>query len=243
MADFKTHISVSTAVGVGVGAAGYWAGIPLESCLLGMGLCSVAGILPDLDSNSGVPYRESVAFISAFVPMLLIHRFGHLGWDRETIILAAALIYIGIRFGVAELFRRYTVHRGMWHSIPAAASVGLLAFLISDDRDMILRGYWGGAAVVGFLTHLALDELYSVNFRGVRLKKSFGTALKFWSNRGLWPNISTYGKLVFLALLASGDPMLMEWVDQRAPLTPRSAERLEATANTEHEPALIEYTR
>ena len=178
MADFKTHITGSTLVGIGIGAAGYSYGIPPEPCLLATGLCSVSGILPDLDSDSGVPYRESVAFVSAFVPMLLISRFQSLGWSRETIVLACALLYIGIRFGVAELFRRYTVHRGMWHSIPAAASVGLLAFLITDHQHLQLRVYWTIAAVAGFMTHLILDEIYSVDFRGVRLKKSFGTALK-----------------------------------------------------------------
>lgn len=214
MADFKTHFASATLVGVGLGAAGYSSGIPLESCVLAAGLCGVSGILPDLDSSSGVPFRESVAFASAFIPILLIQRFQHLGWDRQTIVLAAALIYIGFRFGVAELFRRYTVHRGMWHSIPAAASIGLLAFLITEDQDLILRSYWACAATIGFLTHLVLDEIYSVNFRGVRLKKSFGTALKFWSRTSRWANISTYGKLVVLLFLAWSDPM---WMEQAAP--------------------------
>jgi hypothetical protein len=154
-------------------------------------------------------------FFPAFVPLLLIQRFQHLGWNRETIVLAASLIYIGMRFGVAELFRRYTVHRGMWHSIPAAASIGLLAFLITDDQNLMLRGYWAGSAVIGFMTHLVLDELYSVDFRGIRLKKSLGTALKFWTNTGMWPNISTYGKLTVLLLLAWSDPTLMEYAQQR----------------------------
>jgi hypothetical protein len=219
MADFKTHITGSTLIGIGVGAAGYSYGAPLQSCILAGGLCSVSGILPDLDSDSGVPYRESVAFVSAFVPMLLIGRFESLGWTRETIVLAYALLYMGIRFGVAEVFRRYTVHRGMWHSIPAAASVGLVTFLVADHQDLQLRMYWMVAAVLGFLTHLLLDELYSVDFRGVRLKKSFGTALKFWSTRGAWPNISTYGKLAILLLLAWGDPVLMEYVDQHHPIS------------------------
>jgi hypothetical protein len=183
--------------------------------VLATGLCGVSGILPDLDSSSGVPFRESVAFISAFIPILLIQRFEHLGWDRQTIVLAAAMIYIGFRFGVAELFRRYTVHRGMWHSIPAAASMGLLAFLITEHQNLLLRSYWAGAATIGFLTHLVLDEFYSVDFRGVRLKKSFGTALKFWSDMGLWPNVSTYAKLAVLAFLAWSDPMLMEYAAQR----------------------------
>ncbi len=237
MADFKTHITGSTLVGIGIGAAGYSYGIPPEPCLLATGLCSVSGILPDLDSDSGVPYRESVAFVSAFVPMLLISRFQSLGWARETIVLACALLYIGIRFGVAELFRRYTVHRGMWHSIPAAASVGLLAFLITDHQHLQLRVYWTIAAVAGFMTHLMLDEIYSVDFRGVRLKKSFGTALKFWSNRGMWPNLSTYGKLVILALLAWGDPTLMTYVEQHHSDVVHTARQVEQTIDQQSEDA------
>ncbi|MBM4094881.1 MAG: metal-dependent hydrolase [Planctomycetes bacterium] len=227
MADFRTHFTASTMVGVGCAVLGHTQGIPLIPCILGGGLCAVAGILPDLDSDSGVPFRESVAFVSAFVPLLLIQRFQHLGWSRETIVLAAALIYIGIRFGVAEIFRRYTVHRGMWHSIPAAASVGLLTFLITDDQNVRLRLFWAACAVIGFVTHLVLDEVYSVNFLGVRLKKSFGTALKFWTNRGIWPNVSTYGKLAILAALAWGDPMLMEHVHERFPDSPRTANQRE----------------
>ncbi|MHB0955647.1 MAG: metal-dependent hydrolase [Pirellulaceae bacterium] len=206
MADFRTHMTASTLVGIGVAGVGHRLGIPAESCVLAAGLCSVAGMLPDLDSNAGVPFRESVAFISAFVPLLLIQRFQHMGWNRETIVLAAALIYLGMRFGVAEVFRRYTVHRGMWHSIPAAASIGLLAFLITEDENVVLRVYWALAAVIGFLTHLVLDEIYSVDFRGVRLKKSWGTALKVWSSSGMWPNVSTYGKLAVLIFLAWIDP-------------------------------------
>lgn len=216
--------------------AGHGYGIPLQSCLLGGGLCSVAGILPDLDSNTGVPYRESVAFISAFVPLLLISRFQSLGWTRETIILACACVYLLIRFGIAELFRHYTVHRGMWHSIPAAASVGLLTFLITDHRHLELRLYWTTAAVLGFVTHLILDELFSVDFRGIRLKKSFGTALKFWSTRGVWPNVSTYGKLMVLALLAWGDPMLMEYIDEHHPV-PDRARQIHQQVERQTEPA------
>jgi hypothetical protein len=69
--------------------------------------------------------------------------------------------------------------------------------------------------VAGFLTHLILDEIYSIDVHGVRLKKSFGTALKFYSTRGWWPNVSTYGKLVVLLVLAWGDPRLTEMIDQK----------------------------
>ncbi|MBN1908511.1 MAG: metal-dependent hydrolase, partial [Pirellulales bacterium] len=66
MADFKTHISTSGLLGVGYGAAAFvWFDVPWPTCVLAGGLCGVSGMLPDLDSDSGVPRRESVAFAAA----------------------------------------------------------------------------------------------------------------------------------------------------------------------------------
>ena len=38
---------------------------------------------------------------------------------------------------------------------------------------------------VGFLTHLILDEMYSVDVYDTRIKASFGTALKFYDGKRL----------------------------------------------------------
>jgi len=212
MAGFTTHITTSTILGVGYGAAAHLGlGVPLDKCLLAAGLCSVAGMLPDLDSDSGVPVRETFAFAAAIVPMLMVDRFQHMGMSHESMVLAGGLIYIAIRFGIAEIFKRYTVHRGMWHSIPAAATVGLLAFLICSCENTHERMFKAGAVVLGFISHLVLDELYSITWTGwrFRFKKSFGTALKFWSDSP-WANISTYGKLILIAALAFTDPILMK---------------------------------
>lgn len=212
MANFKTHIATSTVVGIGYGAAGYAVlGADPSACVLAAGLCSLSGMLPDLDSNSGVPVRETIAFSAAVVPILMIDRFQQFGWSHEMMAVAGGLIYLLVRFGIGELFKRYTVHRGMWHSIPAAFSVGLLAFLICACPDMNMRLFKSGAVMLGFLSHLVLDELWSYEFRRGRIhvKRSAGTALKFWSRRK-WANVSTYGKLIFLLALAISDPILME---------------------------------
>jgi len=229
MADFKTHITTSTFVGVAYGAAGYMAlGMPLDRCMVSAGLCSVSGMLPDLDSDSGVPVRETMAFAAAVVPMLMLERFEELAFSREQMVLAAMLVYIGVRFGVSEVFKRYTVHRGMWHSIPAALSVGLLAFLICSCHDFNARVFKSSAVFIGFMTHLVLDEMWSVDLQGralPRFKKSFGSALKFFSKSG-WANFSTYGKLAFLVLLAAGDPILMERYGYPETVAPRAARRI-----------------
>ena len=66
MAGFKTHITTSTVLGIGYGAGAHLLyGLPLDTCMLAGGLCSVSGMLPDLDSDSGVPIRESMAFAAA----------------------------------------------------------------------------------------------------------------------------------------------------------------------------------
>ncbi len=211
MAGFKTHVTVSTALGVGYGAVGLGLDYPLETCLLAGGLCGVAGMLPDLDSKSGVPVREIMALAAAIVPMMMIDRFQQMNLGPESIVLAGSLIYIVIRFGVGEIFKLYTVHRGMWHSVPAAITCGLLAMFVCACDDYRMRVFKALAVFLGFMSHLVVDELWSIELRRGRLhfKSSFGTAIKFWG-KSLWGNISTYAKLIVMVAVTVGDPILME---------------------------------
>ncbi len=210
MAGFQTHITVSTVTGVAYGLWGWQCGATPEACILAGGLCSVAGMLPDLDSDSGRPVQEMSCFAAAVIPMLMLERFQDFGWSREMMVLAAAAIYAAVRFGVAEVFKRFTVHRGMWHSIPACLACGLITFLIVAGQDLAPRAFKAGAVSLGFFSHLLIDEIWSLRLRSGRLniKKSFGTALKFWGGNA-YANFSVYAKLALLGFLAVGDPMLM----------------------------------
>jgi hypothetical protein len=226
MAGFQTHIAVSTVTGIAYGVGGYHLGAPLETCVLAGGLCSVSGMLPDLDSDSGRPVQEMSAFAAAIVPMLMLERFQNFGWPRETMVLVGAGIYAAIRFGAAEIFKRYTVHRGMWHSIPACLTCGLLAFLIVAGQDLAIRLFKAGGVSLGFFSHLLIDEIWSFQLRSGKLniKRSFGTALKFWGN-DRWANASVYGKLAALSLLAVGDPMLMHRFGYEVKFGPHTAQQ------------------
>jgi hypothetical protein len=207
MAGFKTHITVSTLFGVGYGVGAYMGyEVPWQSCLLAGGLCSVSGMLPDVDSDSGVPLRESLSFAAAVISMMMIHRFRQLGLSPEMLVLAGAGTYLAVRFGFGEFLRRYTVHRGMFHSLPAALIAGELAFLLASGETPI-RYYKAGAVVLGYVSHLVLDELYSFKMKRGRLqiKKSFGTALKLVGH-GWWPNVSVYAKLALLSWLVLTEP-------------------------------------
>lgn len=217
MADFQSHITFSTVLGVGYGLAGHflWQA-PWESSLLAAGLCSVSGMLPDLDSDSGTPVREMTSFTAAVIPMLLIPRFEALGWPREMMVLAAGGIYLAVRFGVGELFKKFTVHRGMWHSIPACLACGMLAYLMMIDQVFAVRAYKAAAVSLGFLSHLALDEIWSVSLRSGRLnvKRSFGTAIKFWG-KDEWANYGVYALTAITTLFMIADPMIQAQILQR----------------------------
>jgi hypothetical protein len=205
MAGFKTHVTVSSLLGAGYGGAAYLMyGVPWPTCVLAGGLCGVSGMLPDLDSHSGTPLRESMAFAAAVVPIMLLYRFQRMGMSHELMILAAAATYLLIRFGGTALLKHCTVHRGMFHSLPAAAIFGEIAFLLAAGDDLGLRTYNAGAVVLGYLSHLVLDELYSVG--GLRLKHSFGTALKLFGP-SLWANLSTYAKLAVLTAIILFEPL------------------------------------
>lgn len=227
MADFRTHMLTSTTVGVVYAIGGYRSGMPLETCILAGGFCSVSGMLPDLDSDSGRPLREATTLCAAIVPMLMVDRFERLGWGHEMMVLAACVLYVLIRFGMTEIFRRFTVHRGMWHSIPAAAVVGMIAFLIMASEDISVRMFKTVAIVVGFISHLVLDEIWAVDFRRgqYRFKSSFGTALKFWGRDG-WANVTTYLKLGVLSFLVYQDQGFMTRFGNRDPNVPHTANEL-----------------
>jgi hypothetical protein len=225
MAGFKTHITGSTLMGIGYGAAGFAYGIPWPTCAVaGLG-CSFAGMLPDLDSDSGVPVREMLSILAAVVPALMVPRFQQLGLQHEQLVLAMVVLYFAIRVGLGAVFKHYTAHRGMWHSLPAAAVAGLVTFELVCGSTLEIRLYKALAVVLGFVTHLVMDELWSVDLHGgvPRLKKSAGTALKLWTTNGLWPNISVYGKLFALVFLAIGDPYIMQRLGADQGKLPQSA--------------------
>ena len=218
VADFKTHISASTLVGI---AYGYWGvtsqSMTLENGILAGGLCSVSGMLPDLDSDGGIPLREISMFTAAVAPMMMLNRFRDYDLSHESMALAAMLIYVVIRFGAFEFFKRFTVHRGMWHSLPAAGVSGLIAYLAMPTTSDAERAYKAVAVVVGFLVHLILDEIWAVEVGVARLrtKKSFGTALKFLGNDAI-ANVFVYALLFGLCYTAWSDNKIAARLRERA---------------------------
>ncbi|MCA9241694.1 MAG: metal-dependent hydrolase, partial [Planctomycetales bacterium] len=122
--------------------------------------------------------------------------------------------------------------RGMWHSIPAALIFAGLAFLITGSEDVNVKYFKALAVFLGTMSHLVLDEVYSVDTRGVvpKFKKSFGTAVKFWG-KNPWANFSTYAKLAVVAVLVFGDIDNLGVYDRFKEHYPRVAGELEGVGD------------
>lgn len=203
MASYYGHVTFSTALGIAYGGGALWfLGMDMPTALGGAFLTAASGMLPDLDSDSGVPVRALFGVASVAIPLILLRRVLQHHLPIEQIILVMFAVHFLIRYAVMYLFTKLTVHRGMFHSIPAMFISGLAVFLLYHDPVPFFRLYMAGAVMLGFLSHLVLDEIYSVNLMGVALKESSGTALKFFSPS--WPaTLGTYVVLLGLTYAAA----------------------------------------
>jgi hypothetical protein len=201
MASYRGHLAFSSLLGTAYGGAALWYGsMDWGPVFLGAGLTTLGGLLPDLDSDTSVPVRELFGLAAAAMPFLLMHRVESLGFSLEQTLVILGGVYLGVRYGIRAVFARLTVHRGMFHSLPALLIAGLLVFLVYHSPNARIRLYLAGGVMLGFLSHLVLDELSGVDLVGgkVRLHRHAGSALKLYSPSWL-ATLTTYGLLGGLA--------------------------------------------
>ncbi|GAB2721177.1 metal-dependent hydrolase [Halomonas garicola] len=208
MANFRTHITVAAAGGALLACAGYQLqGWPPLQALAACALTAFGGILPDIDADHSRSSR--LIFTILAIPALVVGGVLLQPWlTPGALLLACGGIYIGVRYVGGTLFSRFTVHRGGWHSLLAATlctwAVAALSFHWLAQPGW-LAWVHGLAVLAGFLIHLMLDEIYSVDVAGGRLKRSFGTALKpFDLHRPV-------ASLLMLAATAALLPWLPPW--------------------------------
>lgn len=186
MANFSTHLGVA-AIGSGMLATlclqvGF---VDAKDAILLASAGVIGGILPDIDLHYSHPSRIIFSLLGILISFLWIFATEN---DLAIIPLwAAGLgIYLLVRYPIWKLFNHFSVHRGSIHSVIAALFCYLLTVLLSShifDRQAFISWLIGLFVFLGFILHLLLDELYSVDFMGHRLKRSFGTALKILDRR------------------------------------------------------------
>lgn len=184
MANFNTHM-VGAAIVSGTSATALMMthAFPLPTLAIYFILGVIGGLLPDIDSNSSIPVRWAFNVLGVMAGFFLVLSIGA-HYSLAELVLLWSLSFIIVRYGILALFNKLTVHRGLIHSVPASAffALGTVVLAVRVFGVPPLHAWFYGIFIlIGFLTHLILDELYSVDLRGVSLKRSFGTALSFGS--------------------------------------------------------------
>jgi hypothetical protein len=201
VANFRQHITIAGLVGAVYGvAANVYAGLHWLYAVMAVLLTTVGGILPDIDHPLGVQVRSLTTLLGTCAAMFVWRRIrahgGEIAFEAQIWVVIFA--YVSLRFGLKRSLGRLMVHRGIFHSLPMCAIFAAVAYLIYPSHNHVLRVWMAGAVTLGCLTHLILDEGFSVDLKGQRLKRSFGTAIKLWAP-SLVSTILAYLVLFYLA--------------------------------------------
>lgn len=204
MADFKVHLYGAAATSGLAALSVYSLGWTAPRATQFLFLIGIAGgLLPDIDCPKSTPIRGFFTLLG--VALAFAMTFSFVGrFPLTGLALIWVLIFVTVRYGIFVLFARYTVHRGIWHSGLAALAVGLAStHLAHHALGLTVWESWlaGLFMVLGYLTHLCLDEIASVDLQGRRIRRSLGSALKPFSLNYPWASLAML--LVVLVLGAS----------------------------------------
>ena len=169
--NFKNHLTSGIAMSVFISPVGYVC-FNSEIVLIGSIACIICSILPDIDHSKSI--ANKVLFIlCSFISMIILIIVGRdfFNWFIGVSFGLGGflMIYYGIRF----VFNKIVIHRGIWHSSFMAIFIGYILHVLLQPHGFEVIGFF---ATIGYFLHLILDEVYSI----FNLKKSFGTALKFF---------------------------------------------------------------
>lgn len=186
MANFTTHIAVGTVVAGSLATLTLAADVIAPENLIAVTMAGVLGsVLPDIDLKESRPSRAMFGGLAIFFSFAVLFSAADRYSIAELFILWLGTLFL-VRYGVHAAFHRRTTHRGVWHSIIAglfAAAATAVVFGHALDRHAGVAWLAAGFMFVGYLVHLTLDEVYSVDVMGRRIKSSFGTALKLFDRR------------------------------------------------------------
>jgi hypothetical protein len=204
MANFPTHIAVGTLVSGALATVTVAADMVAPENVIAVTLAGVLGsVLPDIDLEDSRPARAMFSGLAIFFSFAVLFSL-----DRKYSIAEMLVLWLGtllfVRFAVKEVFFRFSYHRGVWHSVLALVFCSLVTAVIFHRlllRDEGVAWLAAGFMGLGFLTHLILDEIYSVDVMDTRLKASFGTALKLFDHRHPGHSAAMAGALVLVLLV------------------------------------------
>ena len=216
MANFATHIGAGTVVAGALATLTLAADVVAPENLVAVTMAGVLGsVLPDIDLRDSRPSRLMFAGLAVFFSFAVLFNIAARYSIAEMWIAWLGTLVL-VRYGLHAIFHRLSVHRGIWHSLLAGVFSSVATAVVYYHvlgRHEGVAWLAAGFMMAGYLTHLILDEMYSVDVMDTRIKASFGTALKLIDTRN-WK--ATAGMAAATALAIYVSPSTQTFVDGMA---------------------------
>lgn len=204
MANFTTHLAVGTLVSGALATVTLAADVVAPENLIAVTMAGMLGsVLPDIDLKDSRPSRAMFSGLAIFFSFVVLFTAADkLSIAEMFIAWIGTLLFV--RYGAKAIFHSLSYHRGIWHSILAAVLCSVVTAIV---YYWLLRRHDGvawlaaGFMFAGFLTHLILDEIYSVDVMDVRVKSSFGTAVKL-VDTAHWGHTAAMAAVLAIAIMA-----------------------------------------
>ena len=181
MANYATHLGVgAVASGLAATMALAAGAIPAAELATLTTAGIIGSILPDIDLERSYPSRMLFGALGILFAFIALFQY-YLDYSVLELWAIWLGVYIIVRLGVWRVFHRHAVHRGIFHSVLAGIFFMVLTALIFTyllGREPLISWLAGAFVLFGYLVHLTLDEIYSVDFEDRLIKRSFGSALK-----------------------------------------------------------------
>jgi membrane-bound metal-dependent hydrolase YbcI (DUF457 family) len=188
MANFTTHIAVGTVVSGALATLTLAGDVIAPENLVAVTMAGVLGsVLPDIDLKDSRPAQAMFGGLAVFLSFVVLFTVAYKFSIAEMWLIWLGTL-VGVRYGGQALFHRFSYHRGIWHSILAAVFFWFLTavlFKYALNRHEGVAWLAGGFMFMGYMTHLILDEIYSVDVFDARVKASFGTAVKLFDRKNM----------------------------------------------------------
>jgi len=201
LASFEQHINVAVvATGLAIVPLHTAGLLDVSQSLIALSLGVFGTMLPDLDSNQSKPTQIVFKMLSIFLPLIVLLSIPNL-LSIFTIIGVWVVSSVTLHYIFFKTFLSITSHRGLFHSVPMGiflAQVTILIFYNFSSADKTFSIFAGFFILYGFLIHLLLDEVFSIDVFGMEIKRSFGSALKLYAKNNILGTFLLYALIVTL---------------------------------------------
>lgn len=218
MANFTTHIAAGTVVSGALATLTLAADVVAPENLVAVTMAGVLGsVLPDIDLKDSRPSKAMFAGLGIFFSFAVLFNAATKFSIAELWILWLGTLLV-VRYGLHYVFHKTSVHRGIWHSLLAGVFCSVATAIIFHyllRRPEGVAWLAAGFMMIGYVTHLVLDEMYSVDVMDTRIKSSFGTALKLFDSRYPYASLGMAAATAAVIMVSPPTKMFVDGVGSK----------------------------